>query len=154
MLIPDFLVETKLLYFDKNTLVIRAITIEKESAAYNACQLLFDDKKMLFRTAKTTPTKIGQFVTLWKRIKNGPIAPFDDTDNINAVIIQTKVNNRSGLFVFPVAVLIEKGIISTDKKEGKRAIRVYPSWDKTISKQAQKSQEWQLDYFLEIPSSI
>ncbi|MFQ6421766.1 MULTISPECIES: MepB family protein [unclassified Bacillus (in: firmicutes)] len=34
---------------------------------------------------------------------------------------------------------------------GKRAIRVYPPWDKTTSRQAQKTQAWQLEYFLEIP---
>jgi hypothetical protein len=46
--------------------------------------------------------------------------------------------------------LVEKGIIS-DKREGKRAIRVYPPWDFTESKQAQKIQKWQLNYFLQIP---
>ena len=53
------------------------------------------------------------------------------------------------LFVFPKSVLIAKEIVS-DKKEGKRAIRIYSPWDITMSKQAQKTQKWQLDYFLEI----
>ena len=34
---------------------------------------------------------------------------------------------------------------------GKRAIRVYPPWDNELNKQAQKTQAWQLNYFLEIP---
>ncbi|TRW95625.1 MepB family protein [Flavobacterium gawalongense] len=42
-------------------------------------------------------------------------------------------------------------MLTTDLKEGKRAIRVYPPWDTTTNKQAQKTQKWQLDYFLEIP---
>ena len=116
-------------------------------------QLLLNDKKVLFRTAKVTPTKIGQFVTLWKRIENSTIAPFDTTDAIDLVIIQVKTNNHSGLFVFPISVLIEQAIISTQKKEGKRAFRVYSPWDKTINKQAQKSQQWQLNYFLNLPLS-
>lgn len=151
--IPNFLIETKEYFLDKTSLILKEIHLEKESAAYNACQLLLNDKKVLFRTAKVTPTKIGQFVTLWKRIENGTIAPFDATDAIDMVIIETKTNTHSGLFVFPVSVLIEQAIFSTETKEGKRAIRVYPPWDKTISKQAQKSQEWQLNYFVSLANS-
>ncbi len=51
---------------------------------------------------------------------------------------------------FSQTILVEKGIVS-DKKEGKRAIRVYPKWDVAEIKQAIKTQKWQLDYFLEIP---
>jgi hypothetical protein len=54
------------------------------------------------------------------------------------------------LFIFPKSIAIEKGIVTNGNKEGKRAIRVYPPWDVTTSKQAQKTQKWQLDYFLKI----
>lgn len=33
------------------------------------------------------------------------------------------------------------------------AMRVYPPWDKAINRQAQKTQKWQIDYFLEIPKN-
>ncbi len=46
--------------------------------------------------------------------------------------------------------MLEKGILSDGKKPGKRGIRVYPSWDEVKSKQAQKTQEWQTRYFLEL----
>jgi hypothetical protein len=36
-------------------------------------------------------------------------------------------------------------------RDGQRAMRVYPPWDKLTSKQAQKTQAWQGEYFLEIP---
>lgn len=151
--IPNFLVEIKVSYLDNTSLLLKEIHLEKESAAYNACQLQLNDKKVLFRTAKVTPTKIGQFVTLWKRIENGTIAPFDTTDAIDMVIIETKTNTHSGLFVFPASILFEQTIFSTETKEGKRAIRVYPPWDKTINKQAQKSQKWQLNYFVNLADS-
>jgi hypothetical protein len=64
-------------------------------------------------------------------------------------MISVRKENQFGFFIFPKAVLISKEII-TGKKEGKRAIRVYPPWDITMSKQAQKTQKWQLNYFLEI----
>ena len=57
------------------------------------------------------------------------------------------MDNQLGQFVFPKSVLIAKGIISTTTKEGKRGFRVYPSWDVAKSKQAIKTQQWQLDYF-------
>lgn len=149
--IPDFLHETNKLVFNKLDLEIKSVYLEKESADYNACQLLLNEKKALFRTAKITPTKTGQFVTLWKRIPKGPIAPFTIEDIFDLVIINTETENHFGQFVFPKTIFIEKGIFSTDLKEGKRAIRVYPPWDKTTSKQAQKTQQWQLEYFVVIP---
>lgn len=127
---------------------------EKESAEYGACVFTLNSQSVLFRTAKITPTKTGQFVTLWKRIEKGPIQPFDDTDPIDLVIINTRKDDRLGQFIFPKSVLCEQGIISTSRKEGKRAIRVYPPWDLATNKQAQKTQKWQLEYFLEIPSDI
>lgn len=147
--IPALLLETKTLIFDRCGLEITKAIKEKESAAYGAYQFELNTQKILFRVAKTTPTKVGQFVALWKR--NGPIQPFDLSDDITFFIINTKSRGRFGQFVFPKSVLSHQGILSTDSKEGKRGIRVYPSWDVTTNKQAQKTQKWQLNYFLEIP---
>jgi hypothetical protein len=61
-----------------------------------------------------------------------------------------RTEKKFGQFVFPKSVLIKKGIISTRKKEGKRAFRVYPNWDVAKNKQAERTQKWQLDYFYEI----
>ena len=137
--------------YDSCTFDFRNLQKEKESAEYEAYSFQLNNKSILFRTAKITPTKIGQFVTLWKRIDKEPIQPFYFTDAIDLIVISVRKENRVGQFVFPKSVLCEKGIISTSNKEGKRAIRVYPPWDKAINKQAQKTQQWQLDYFLEIP---
>jgi hypothetical protein len=123
--------------------------LETESSEYGACTFVLNNLNIRYRTAKITPTKTGQFVTLWKRINLGPIQPFDSTDSIDLFIITTRKDNHFGCFIFPKTVLITKEIVS-DKKEGKRAIRVYPPWDETTSKQAQKTQKWQLDYFLEV----
>jgi hypothetical protein len=123
---------------------------EAESDDYAAYTFELNGLSVKYRIAKITPTKIGQFVTLWKRIGNGPIQPFDSTDQIDLFVISTRDGDRFGQFIFPKSILQEKGIISTSHKEGKRAIRVYPPWDITISKQAQKTQLWQLIYFVEI----
>ena len=123
---------------------------ELESAEYCAYTFKINKKSIIYREGKITPTKIGQFVTLWKRIGKGPIQPFDASDDIDLVIISVRNKEHFGQFVFPKSVLIEKGILTSNNKEGKRAIRVYPPWNKTDNKQAQKTQQWQLKYFLEI----
>lgn len=143
--------ETKELLFDKCSFEFSNIEIEKESSAYCACRFEINKLKVLFRSAKITPTKLGQFVTLWKR-KNekSRIEPFEISDNIDLFVINVKTKTDFGQFVFPKSVLVQQGII-TDIKEGKRGIRVYPVWDLTKSKQAKKTQKWQMDYFLKIP---
>lgn len=104
----------------------------------------------IYRTAKITPTKNGQFVTLWKRKLQGPIQPYDISDKIDFVIVNVMKNKKKGMFVFPAEVLVEQGVFSVKNKGGKRAIRVYPPWDKPQSKQAEKTQKWQLNYFQKI----
>ena len=131
-------------------LIISDFKIEIESQEYDACQFKLSGLKIISRSAKITPKKAGQFVTFWKRKGNGPIEPFSDKDPIDYFVVNVQSDNKFGQFVFPKSVLIEKGIISTIQKEGKRAIRVYPSWDKPKSKQAEKTQKWQLNYFYEI----
>ncbi|MEO8234018.1 MAG: MepB family protein [Flavobacterium sp.] len=147
----SILIHTKNLLYNLCNFELSNIEKEKESAEYAAHRFEINNLKILFRQAKITPTKVGQFVTLWKRAKEkNPIEPFEITDNIDLFVITVKTEKRFGQFVFPKSVLIEQGIVS-NKKEGKRAIRVYPPWDKTENKQAQKTQKWQLTYFLEIP---
>lgn len=124
--------------------------MELESVEYGACTFKLNELSIKFRVAKITPTKIGQFVTLWKRNGNGPIQPFDISDPIDFFIICTRKDDHFGQFVFPKSVLSEQDIISINGKGGKRGIRVYPSWDKTLSRQAQNTQKWQVKYFIDL----
>lgn len=123
---------------------------EKESEEYSACSFRMNTSIILFRVAKITPTKTGQFVTLWKRMGNGPIIPLDGSDSFEKVIISVRQNQRLGQFIFPKSVLCEQGLVSQDAQGGKRALRVYPPWDIAGNKQAQKTQAWQCQYFFEI----
>lgn len=121
---------------------------EAESSEYAACQYRLNDLRVLFRTAKITPTKIGQFVTIWKRFKNGPIQPYDVADSIDLFVIAVRNDENFGHFVFPKDMLCQRDIVSKNGKGGKRGIRVYPPWDIPTSKQAEKTQDWQLEYFV------
>ena len=126
------------------------IKTEAESQEYFAHNFLLNRQNIKFRKAKITPTKIGQFVTIWKRNSKGITEPFDISDKFEFYIIATRQNEKIGLFIFPKAVLYENKILSDKTWGGKRGIRVYPIWDVTTNKQAQKTQLWQTKYFLDI----
>tara|TARA_Y100000588_G_C14027966_1_gene827318 strand:+ start:434 stop:1000 length:567 start_codon:yes stop_codon:yes gene_type:complete len=127
--------------------------IEPDSSEYYACCFNLNDFIVRFRVAKITPSKTGQFVTLWKRLNKGPIQPFDSNDAIDFFIINARKDDHSGQFIFPKSVLCQHDVLSINGHGGKRAIRVYPPWDITASKQAQNTQKWQQRYFLEIPQN-
>lgn len=139
--------------YDKCSLEITGLEAEPESKEYDACRFELNGRSIIYRNAKITPKKVGQFVTFWKRNANGTIEPFDESDQIDFYVVTVRAETKFGQFVFPKSILLEKGIISTEKIEGKRGFRVYPKWDVMKSKQAERTQKWQLDYFYEIDNS-
>ncbi|SCY72350.1 MepB family protein [Flavobacterium caeni] len=148
--IPEILFKIKSQVFDKLGMRFGNLIENKESAAYSAYSFDIDAKKVLFRNAKITPKKIGQFVTVWKRNEIGVTQPYDVADQLDYIIINVAFEKRTAQFVFPKPVLLRQGIISSASTQGKRGLRVYPIWDKPNSKQAEKTQKWQLEYFIEI----
>jgi len=150
---PDLLAAQRLMY-EPAGLSCGNFVKEAESEEYGAFSFEMGHRSIKFRVAKITPTKIGQFVTLWKRTGNGPIQPYDSSDPIDFFVVSVRNANRFGQFVFPKSVLCEQGVVSKEGKGGKRAIRVYPAWDITDSRQAKKTQEWQLKYFFEIKPNV
>jgi len=148
------LIDIKNKVYDKVNFQISKLENDIEGKEYDACTFKLNEIKIICRSSKTTPKKIGQFVTFWKRNKEKITEPFSETDSLDFYIINVKTETNFGQFVFPKSELINKGIISTEKKDGKRGFRVYPKWDYTQSKQAKKTQEWQLKYFYEINKYI
>ncbi|MDQ1923771.1 MepB family protein [Massilia pseudoviolaceinigra] len=134
--------------YDTHGMAWTAPLHEAESAEYAASSFAVEGMQVRFRVAKITPTKVGQFVTLWKRIGTCPIQPFDETDPVDLFVVSTRDGDQFGQFVFPKAVLARRDIVARAGQGGKRAIRVYPPWVLTTSKQAQATQRWQLQYFL------
>ncbi|RYZ98858.1 MAG: hypothetical protein EOP47_18275 [Sphingobacteriaceae bacterium] len=147
------LVIAKNLLYDKLDLACTNPQAEPESAEYAAYNFSINKVRIKYRAAKITPTKTGQFVTLWKRNANGPIEPLAFTDDFDVVVISTRAGNNFGQFIFPKAVLAAKGIITANGKEGKRGFRVYPPWNMANSSQANKTQLWQSEYFLNLAVS-
>jgi hypothetical protein len=140
----------KELVYDKCGFVLTNLKLNSESVEYGACSFRLDGQRIEHRVSKITPTKTGQFVTIWKRNINGITEPFDILDDIDFVVITSKSEANIGQFIFPKSVLADKGIISQNGKGGKRGIRVYPSWDTATNRQAEKTQGWQMKYFMRI----
>lgn len=149
-LLNSELLQVKELVYDKCNFKFSNLIFDSESEDYQACSFQLNSFQIIHRYSKITPTKIGQFVTIWKRNEKGITAPFDYSDNFDFIIITSKSGENLGQFVFPKSILLEKGIISNNNTSGKRGIRVYPSWDVPTSKQAEKTQNWQTKYFYSI----
>lgn len=146
---PSDLLQIKEILFHKCGLKISSFQSDQEGNEYSACSFKLHQKHITFRASKVTPKKIGQFVTIWRRNEKGITQPFVKSDALDFLLISSKYEKNFGLFIFPKIILIEKGVI-TDKKEGKRGMRVYPVWDQAANKQAKKTQEWQIKYFLNL----
>ncbi len=131
-------------------LVYEFLAHSLESKDYGACVFKLDSFIIHFRIAKITPTKVGQFVTLWKRSAAGLIIPYDTSDPFDFIIVSVRNNKNSGLFIFPKKILYEKKIISRDCKGGKRAMRLYAPWDVVQNQQAAHAQKWQCKFFVEL----
>lgn len=142
----DLLAAKKYAY-EPNALYCSNILIEKEGQDYGACTFVINNRQVVFRTAKVTPKKIGQFVTLWKRVDTGPILPYDIADSIDLFVVSIRSGEHFGQFVFPKSVLCEKNVVSQEGKGGRRALRVYPPWVFPHNQQAKRTQIWQQHYF-------
>ncbi|MEU9125545.1 MepB family protein [Streptomyces sp. NPDC048506] len=146
----DDLLAAKDMVYDPSGFVCSPPVPEPESAEYAAQGFMLDGLSVRFRVAKTTPTKVGQFVTVWQRSTEGPIRPFDADDGVDVFVISSRDGAHFGQFVFPREVLCERGIVSRNGSGGKRGFRVYPPWVTTTNRQAHRTQEWQVVHFLSL----
>ena len=66
----------KELVYDKCGFDLTDLKQNLESKEYGACSFVLNGKTIQQRISKITPTKTGQFVTIWKRNENGITEPF------------------------------------------------------------------------------
>ncbi|KJY26132.1 MepB family protein [Streptomyces sp. NRRL S-495] len=148
--VHEDLVAAKALVYDRCGFSCSQPVPEAESAEYAAYGFTLDGLAVRFRAARTTPTKAGQFVTVWKRSPAGPIQPFDATDPVDLFVISTRDDHHFGQFVFPKDALRRHGVVSANGSGGKRAFRIYPPWVTPPNRQAGSTQAWQLGFFLHL----
>lgn len=136
--------------FCKLDLIISNLQPDLESEDYFGYSFQLNQFSIIFRKAKITPKKIGQFVTLWKRNpESRQTEPFNFEDPSDLYIIFCEQGKKSGFFFFSKQIFIQKNILTTLSKVGKRGFRVYPTWDSPENKQAKKTQDWQKDFFID-----
>lgn len=141
--------------YKPNQLIINSTVEEKQNSGYAAGRFELSCKSAIrtvrFRVAKQTPSKIGQFVTFWEKDSESINKPFQYNQSPDLLVITAFKNDTTlGQFVFPKDTLLKNNILKSHTTKGKMGIRVYPSWDKPISKTAIKTQNWQLDYFFTV----
>lgn len=104
--------------------------------------------------AKTTPNKVGQFVAFWEKDENDNNQPFTYEEAPDLLVVTTFLSKDEwGQFIFPKDILAKRNILKTSTTKGKMANRVYPGWDTPTSKQAIKTQKWQLPNFVDLSHS-
>ncbi|MBD7984244.1 MepB family protein [Sporosarcina sp. Sa2YVA2] len=141
---------SKMIY-EPNDLLVSSVQEEKQNSKYAAGTFKISSRTVRFRVANITPTKTGQFVAFWEKDENNINQPYSYEEAPELLIITTFKNvSEFGQFIFPKEILLKKNILSSNSTKGKMALRVYPSWDSPPSKQAIKTQEWQLPYFVDM----
>ncbi|WP_227006653.1 MepB family protein [Shewanella donghaensis] len=145
-----------------------------ESAQYGGLTFSINDHNIIYRKGKVTADRPGAFLAIWQRPSpcySGSHKPIPySTNDLDFLFVQVEAHSvstnkdnvieipQSGLFIFPVSLLVKKGIISTDISKGKTGFRVFPPWSddrgevgtQVFSASGRKTQRWQLPYFIEI----
>ena len=109
-----------------------------ERSKYEALNFALNNRRIVYRKGKVTSDRPGSFLALWNRPlledANGN-KPIPLTSNeLDYLFIQVEshsnileeLESQYGMFIFPVSVLIEKGIVSSLKSKGKTGFRVFP----------------------------
>ena len=143
-----------------------------ESSKYEALSFSLNNRRIVYRKGKVTSHRPGAFLALWNRplledangIKPIPLTSneldylFIQVESHSNILEELELGSQDGMFIFPVSVLIEKGIVSSSKSKGKTGFRVFPPWSqdrgivgtKVFSESGKKTQRWQIPFFLEI----
>ncbi|GKV65129.1 MULTISPECIES: MepB family protein [unclassified Sporosarcina] len=143
--------------YEPNNLLVNTVQEEKQNSKYGAGTFQLSSKTVRFRVANITPAKAGQFVAFWEKDENNKNQPFAHEDAPDLLVITVFAEeNKFGQFIFSKELLVTQNILRSSSAKGKMAIRVYPSWDHPTSKQAIKTQQWQLPYFVDMsdPSKL
>jgi hypothetical protein len=138
-----------------------------ENAKYEALTFSLNEKRCVYRKANVTPDRPGAFLSVWQRpeaVGNNGNKPIPlASDELDYLFIQVETESERGMFIFPVELLITKGIVSSSTNngksvKGKTGFRVFPPWSqdrgnqgmKVFSSSGKKTQAWQLPNFIGI----
>lgn len=139
-----------------------------QNSKYEALEFSIDGKKILYRKGNVTSDRPGHFLSIWKRPDENSTdsrraMPYEENDlDYLFVEVGDCQTSKRGIFIFPLSVLIKKGVVTSDKAKGKMAFRVFPPWtssrgevkSKVFSDSAKKTQRWQGEYFVWVEDNV
>ncbi|MGO2083977.1 MepB family protein [Vagococcus sp.] len=134
--------------------VICNLRLETQNQEYEGATFNLSNFTYRSRLAKKTSTKKGYFVVFWEKDSHQKNHPYLFDDSPDKLIITIIDGKNKGQFIFPKQRLLEKGILKTENSKGKMGIRVYPTWEKELNKTANKTQDWQKDYFIDLSAKF
>ena len=143
-----------------------------ESSKYEALNFSLNGQRIVYRKGKVTSERPGAFLAVWQRPhsldakgnKPIPLTP-GELDYLWILVERNsdtpeelEPRSKYGMFIFPLSLLIAKGIVSSVKNKGKTGFRVFPPWSqdrgisgtKVFSESGKKTQRWQIPFFVEI----
>lgn len=132
----------------ENKLVIDNVREELQNKKYEGFTFNIGDRSIRMRKARVTPKKEGLFVAFWEKDYKGKNHPYKIDNSPDLLVINICEGDRAGQFIFSKEILREKKIYTFGRDKGKMSMRVYPDWSKLESREAKKTQDWQLDYFI------
>nr|QXL80213.1 hypothetical protein [Vibrio sp.] len=139
-----------------------------QNSQYDALAFSIDGQQILYRKGHVTPDRPGHFLTIWKRSDGeGPDSkktrPFEKPDlDYLFVEVHDHQTSKQGMFIFPLSVLLQKGVVRSEKAKGKMAVRVFPPWtssrgeekSQVFSESAKRTQRWQCEYFVWMENNV
>lgn len=123
---------------------------ESQNSSYAGGHYRLNETSIRLRAAKITPKKVGQFVAFWQKDDQGVNQPYALSESPDILVIYVATAEQRGLFVFPRDLLAKKKILTVGSSKGKMAMRVYPPWDQPNNAQGEKTQAWQVTYFMDL----
>ena len=145
-----------------------------ESAKYEGLNFHLNGRSIVYRKGKVTSDRPGAFLAVWQRpsedLNNNKPIPLT-SDDLDYLFIQVESHSniveglehrtKYGMFIFPVSLLVEKGILASVKSKGKTGFRVFPPWSEDrggvgtqlFSESGKKTQHWQIPFFVDIDAN-
>ncbi len=140
--------------FIENSELISNVILDEFSEDYEGVTLKIYERKFRSRLAKKTFKKKGYFVAFWEKDEQGINQAYSYKNYPEKLIISILDGERSGQFIFPKSLLLQKKILRDESSKGKMALRVYPSWETDLNKSANSTQVWQSLYFINTSDNI
>lgn len=142
------------LFCGKEGMLLENRQAEPQNLAYEGFTFSLNHRSFRHRRAKKTPKKQGYFVVFWEKDMQNKNQAYSVAESLEITIVTVIDQEKVGQFLFPRAILQQQGILRSEAQKGKMGIRVYPTWELDLNKNAQQIQKWQAPYFIDLSKNI